>query len=58
MLSPEEKAYRWKDFCEYAEKNGISIEDLEDYEMWWDCWKTAIKGSSSIDIEAHLKVGK
>ena len=31
--------YNWRDFCKFAEENGISLECEEDYLDWWECWK-------------------
>lgn len=27
-----------KEFIVYAEENGISLNDSDDYESWYDCW--------------------
>ena len=34
--------YYWIKFVDYAESEGISLNDIEDYGAWWECWKAGI----------------
>ena len=38
----------WNSFKEWAEENGINMEENIDYQDWWDCWKTAWETANSI----------
>ena len=35
--------YCWDEFRDWCEDNKVSIEYNEDWEPWWNCWKTAIQ---------------
>ncbi len=40
MDKPEDADwYDWDAFVAWADKQGISLEDEEDFLPWWDCWK-------------------
>jgi len=39
----EKKSFGWEEFCEYAEQQGISLANHEDYAPWWDCWRAGIR---------------
>lgn len=32
----------WPKFCQYAEETGISLDYVDDWEQWWDCWNAAL----------------
>jgi len=38
----DKEDYGWEAFKLYAEQNSINLEDKEDWEAWWNCWKMAI----------------
>lgn len=31
--------YGWQAFIRYAERQGIALDDEDDWGPWWDCWK-------------------
>lgn len=40
MNEPVDAAnYNWTGFVEFAEGEGINLENEDDYMSWWDCWK-------------------
>lgn len=32
----------WEKFKVWAALNGVSLEDLDDYAAWWDCWSAGV----------------
>ena len=42
MPSDKERIkYNWTEFCKFAEDEGISLDDEEDFGIWWSCWMIA-----------------
>ena len=33
--------YSWNRFIQFCEEERINLENEEDWEVWWNCWKTA-----------------
>jgi len=33
--------YDCNNFISWAEDNEISLDHIDDWGIWWDCWKTA-----------------
>ena len=34
--------YNWELFTLYCLKEGISLENEEDWKAWWQCWKAGV----------------
>lgn len=43
-----EKDGHWADFKIYAEANGISLEHIDDWEPWWQCWNAALDAEDNL----------
>lgn len=39
LSAQEQEEYDWRSFKEYAGSQGIILNDLDDYQVWWNCWK-------------------
>jgi len=55
--TPEKEKYNWAKFTEYANREGISLDDEEDYGPWWDCWKEGYICAISDVIDGFDKRG-
>ena len=43
-MKPEDaEFFAWDQFVIWCGQNGIDMEYEEDWNVWWDCWKTAYK---------------
>jgi len=52
------EAHNWDAFCEYAKNKGISLENKENYEAWWDCWKAGIYSYVFLVKDSLFREGK
>lgn len=43
----ENSGYCWDEFRDWCEDAGVDLEYQEDWEVWWDCWKSAIDAMNS-----------
>lgn len=36
----------WNSFCEYAEQDGISLDHIDDWNPWWQCFLAGAQAST------------
>jgi len=41
-IDSEEDKYNWELFVLYCLKEGIGLDDIDDWQAWWDCWKAGV----------------
>lgn len=41
--------YKWGDFKDFCEDEGICLEDKCDWGAWWDCWCAGIRSVLEVD---------
>lgn len=46
----ENIAYRWDEFRDWCEDQGVLVDDSSEWRQWrelWDCWKAAIDAKTA-----------
>lgn len=41
-----------QDFIDWCTEKGISLDHPDDWELWWDCWNTALLSADNTYLES------